>query len=52
MRRLNNVSKMLALPVILKFEMNYKFMHVCMVPLVGRVHTLRNLRLQYLPYEK
>ena len=47
-----NVSKMLALVVILKFEMKYKFVHVCMLPLAGRVRTLCNLRLQCLPDER
>ena len=28
-----------------------KFMHVCMLPFAGRVRTLCNLRLQWLPYD-
>ena len=49
-----NVSKILALVVILKFEMKkvYASTHLSMLPLAGRMRTLCNLRLQCLPYER
>ena len=43
-----NVWKILSLVVILK----YACMHVCVLPLAGRMRTLCNLRLQCLPYER
>ena len=47
-----NVSKILAPSSYSEIRDEIKYMHVCMLPLAGRVRTLCNLRHQCLPYDR